>query len=266
MSTLVKVDHLMKIYGHSKSDKVAVLKDVSFSFEQGEIIGLIGASGAGKSTIGKILAGLEEPSSGKIYFDDVELTTLKAKERRSFAKHIQMIFQDPYESLSSRMKIFELVEEPLIIQKIEPVKEKRLKMVKEALAFVSLDPDKYLNRYPHELSGGERQRIGVARAFVCKPKLIVADEPTSMLDTSLRLELIQLLKRMNEQFNISYIFVTHDIALTNGFCDRIIVLHQGEIVDEGPTEQVINEPTHPFTKSLIEALLILEKQEGVFSS
>lgn len=266
MSTLVKVDHLMKIYGHSKSDKVAVLKDVSFSFEQGEIIGLIGASGAGKSTIGKILAGLEEPSSGKIYFEDIELTTLKAKERRSFAKHIQMIFQDPYESLSSRMKIFELVEEPLIIQKIEPVKEKRLQMVREALAFVSLDPDKYLNRYPHELSGGERQRIGVARAFVCKPKLIIADEPTSMLDTSLRLELIQLLKRMNEQFNISYIFVTHDIALTNGFCDRIIVLHQGEIVDEGPTEQVINEPTHPFTKSLIKALLILERQEGVFSS
>lgn len=266
MSTLVKVDHLMKIYGHSKSDKVAVLKDVSFSFEQGEIIGLIGASGAGKSTIGKILAGLEEPSNGNIYFDNVELTTLKAKERRSFAKHIQMIFQDPYESLSPRMKIFELVEEPLIIQKIEPVKEKRLQMVREALAFVSLDPDKYLNRYPHELSGGERQRIGVARAFVCKPKLIIADEPTSMLDTSLRLELIQLLKRMNEQFNISYIFVTHDIALTNGFCDRIIVLHQGEIVDEGPTEQVINEPTHPFTKSLIKALLILERQEGELSS
>ena len=266
MSTLVKVDHLMKIYGHSKSDKVAVLKDVSFSFEQGEIIGLIGASGAGKSTIGKILAGLEEPSNGNIYFDNVELTTLKAKERRNFAKHIQMIFQDPYESLSPRMKIFELVEEPLIIQKIEPVKEKRLQMVREALAFVSLDPDKYLNRYAHELSGGERQRIGVARAFVCKPKLIIADEPTSMLDTSLRLELIQLLKRMNEQFNISYIFVTHDIALTNGFCDRIIVLHQGEIVDEGPTEQVINEPTHPFTKSLIKALLILERQEGELSS
>lgn len=262
MSPLVKIEHLMKIYGHSRSDKVAVLKDVSFSFEQGEIIGLIGASGAGKSTIGKILAGLESPSSGSIYFEDVELTALKTKQRRSFAKHIQMIFQDPYESLSPRMKICDLVEEPLIIQQIEPNTEKRLQLVREALSFVSLDPNKYLDRYPHELSGGERQRVGVARAFVCKPKLIIADEPTSMLDTSLRLELIQLLKRMNEEFNISYVFVTHDIALTNGFCDRIIVLHQGEIVDEGTTEQVINEPTHPFTKSLIEALLILERHGG----
>lgn len=265
MSMLVKIEHLMKIYGHSRSDKVAVLKDVSFSFEQGEIIGLIGASGAGKSTIGKILAGLELPSNGVIYFENVELTALTTKERRSYAKHIQMIFQDPYESLSPRMKIYELVEESLIIQKIEPDKEKRLQRVKEALAFVSLDPDKYLDRYPHELSGGERQRIGVARAFVCKPKLIIADEPTSMLDTSLRLELIQLLKRMNEEYNISYVFVTHDIALTKDFCDRIIVLHQGEIVDEGPTEKVINKPTHPFTKSLIEALLILERTEGELS-
>lgn len=262
MSTLVKIENLMKIYGHSKSDKVAVLKDVSFSFQEGEIIGLIGASGAGKSTIGKILAGLEVPSKGRVYFEETELMTLKPKERRRFAKHIAMIFQDPYESLSSRMKIYELVEEPLIIQGIEPNKKKRLELVREALTVVSLDPDKYLYRYPHELSGGERQRVGVARAFVCKPKLIIADEPTSMLDTSLRLELIQLLKKMNEQYGISYVFVTHDIALTKGFCDRIIVLHQGEIVEEGPTETVIENPTHPFTKSLIEALLILEQHEG----
>lgn len=258
MNTLVKIEHLMKIYGHSKSDKVAVLKDVSFSFEEGEIIGLIGASGAGKSTIGKILAGLEKPSKGAIYFDGMNLTALKNRERRKFAKHIAMIFQDPYESLSSRMKIYQLIEEPLIIQGIEPNKEKRMEFVREALKVVSLDPAKYMDRYPHELSGGERQRVGVARAFVCKPKLIIADEPTSMLDTSLRLELIALLKSMNEQYGISYVFVTHDIALTKGFCDRIIVLHQGEIVDEGSTEEVINAPTHPFTKALIDALVILE--------
>lgn len=258
MNTLVKIEHLMKIYGHSKSDKVAVLKDVSFSFEEGEIIGLIGASGAGKSTIGKILAGLEKPSKGAIYFDGMNLTALKNRERRKFAKHIAMIFQDPYESLSSRMKIYQLIEEPLIIQGIEPNKEKRMELVREALKVVSLDPAKYMDRYPHELSGGERQRVGVARAFVCKPKLIIADEPTSMLDTSLRLELIALLKSMNEQYGISYVFVTHDIALTKGFCDRIIVLHQGEIVDEGSTEEVINAPTHPFTKALIDALVILE--------
>ena len=263
MSTLVSIHNLMKIYGHSKSDKVAVLKNVSFSFEEGEIIGPIGASGAGKSTIGKILAGLETPTKGTIHFDGTELTALKSKARRKFAKHIAMIFQDPYESLSSRMKIYELVEEPLVIQQIETDKEKRKELVREALKVVSLDPDKYMDRYPHELSGGERQRVGVARAFVCKPKLIIADEPTSMLDTSLRLELIQLLKQMNVDYGISYVFVTHDIALTKGFCDRIIVLHEGEIVDEGATEQVINEPTHPFTQSLINALLLLEGHGGM---
>ena len=248
----------MKVYGHTKSNKVAVLKDVSFSFEQGEIIGLIGASGAGKSTIGKILVGLEKQTKGSITVDGTNLTTLSKRERRQFAKNIAMIFQDPYESLSSRMKISQLIEEPLIIQKIEPDAKRREQLVREALQVVSLEPDKYMNRYPHELSGGERQRVGVARAFITKPKIIVADEPTSMLDTSLRLELIQLLKSMNEQFGISYVFVTHDIALTKNFCDRIIVLHEGEIVDEGPTEQVINEPTHPFTRALIDALLILE--------
>ncbi|WP_169818010.1 ABC transporter ATP-binding protein [Caryophanon latum] len=258
MERLVNIQNLMKVYGHHKSEQVAVLKDVSFSFAQGEIIGLIGASGAGKSTIGKILAGLEQPTNGHIDFDGTNLTALPSKERRKFAKHIAMIFQDPYESLSPRMTIEELVEEPLIIQRIEKNKEKRRDMVKEALRVVSLDPEKYMSRYPHELSGGERQRIGVARAFVCKPKLIIADEPTSMLDTSLRLELIQLLKSMNEQYGISYVFVTHDIALTKGFCDRIIVLHEGEIVDIGPTDDVIHAPTHPFTKSLIDALLLLE--------
>ncbi|WP_341320395.1 ABC transporter ATP-binding protein [Solibacillus sp. FSL H8-0523] len=258
MKSFVELKNIMKVYGHSKSNKVAVLKDVSFSFEQGEIIGLIGASGAGKSTIGKILVGLEQQTKGSITVDGINLHTLSKKARRQFAKNIAMIFQDPYESLSSRMKISQLIEEPLIIQKIEPDAKQREQLVREALQVVSLDPDKYMTRYPHELSGGERQRVGVARAFITKPKIIVADEPTSMLDTSLRLELIQLIKSMNEQFGISYVFVTHDIALTKNFCDRIIVLHEGEIVDEGPTEQVINEPTHPFTRALIDALLILE--------
>ena len=258
MKPFVELTNIMKVYKRSKRDEVAVLKDVSLSFQKGEIIGLIGASGAGKSTIGKIIVGLETPTKGSLTFNGTELTNLSKKQRRTYAKDISMIFQDPYESLSPRMKIFQLIEEPLIIQKIEADPEKRKALVREALEVVSLDPDKYMMRYPHELSGGERQRVGVARAFVTKPQLIVADEPTSMLDTSLRMELIALLKSMNEQFGISYVFVTHDIALTKGFCDRIIVLHEGEIVDEGPTEQVINHPTHPFTQDLIDALLLLE--------
>ena len=262
MKQLVDIKNVKKLYGRSKREQTAILNDVSFSINEGEIVGLIGASGAGKSTIGKIIAGLEDVSHGQIFFDSVELTALSSKKRRDLAKHIAMIFQDPYESLSSRMKISELVEEPLIIQRLQPDKEIRLQIVREALAFVSLDPDKYLDRYPHELSGGERQRVGVARAFVTRPKLIIADEPTSMLDTSLRLELIQLLKKMNELYNITYLFITHDIALTKGFCDRILVLNDGAIVDSGPTEEVIEFPAHPFTKSLLEALLLLEGSRG----
>ena len=127
---------------------------------------------------------------------------------------------------------------------------------------MTLDPDKYIDRYPHELSGGERQRVGLARAFVCEPKLIIADEPTSMLDTSLRLELLALMKKMNEYNQVSYLFVTHDIALTQGFCDRLIVLQQGEIVEEGKTKDIIENPQHPYTQSLIDALLILENHKG----
>lgn len=242
---------------------VAVLKQVSFSMEEGEILGVIGASGAGKSTIGRILANLEKPTGGEILFDGEDLATMSSKKRRLMSKHIQMIFQDPYSTLSSRLKVKDLIEEALIILKLQPDAAKRLEQVKEALELVSLDPAKYLDRFPHELSGGERQRICIARAIVCNPKLIIADEPTSMLDTSLRLELISLLKNLNEKRGTAFLFITHDIALTQHFCDRLIVLNDGEIVDAGETKHVINYPTHAFTKKLIHALQKLESGEVV---
>lgn len=263
MTSLVEVKDLQKAFGRSKDVQVNVLKSVSFSLKHGEIIGLIGASGAGKSTIGRIIAGLETANAGEIFFEGQEILSLKGKERRSLAKYIQMVFQDPYEALSSRMKIGQLVAEPLVIQGIDKGnKEKQIEKVRRALNSVTLDPDKYIDRYPHELSGGERQRVGLARAFVCEPKLIIADEPTSMLDTSLRLELLALMKKMNEYNQVSYLFVTHDIALTQGFCDRLIVLQQGEIVEEGKTKDIIENPQHPYTQSLIDALLILENHKG----
>lgn len=263
MTSLVEVKELQKTFGRTKEVQVNVLKSISFSLKHGEIIGLIGASGAGKSTIGRIIAGLETSNGGEVFFEGQEVLSLTGKKRRSLAKYIQVVFQDPYEALSSRMKIGQLVAEPLVIQGIDKGnKEKRLEKVRYALNSVSLDPDKYINRYPHELSGGERQRVGLARAFVCEPKLIIADEPTSMLDTSLRLELLELMKKMNEYNQVSYLFVTHDIALTKGFCDRLIVLQQGEIVEEGKTNDIIQNPQHPYTKSLIEALLVLENHKG----
>lgn len=257
---MLKIQQLEKSY--NKQSKV--LKGVSFNLEQGEIIGLIGASGAGKSTVGRILANLEAADSGSILFEGQELVKMNTKKRRLLSKDIQMIFQDPYSSLSPRMKVRDLIEEALIILKIEEDKEKRLALVKEALELVSLDPKKYIDRFPHELSGGERQRIGIARAIVCNPKLIIADEPTSMLDTSLRLELIDLLKDLNEKRHTAFIFITHDIALTQDFCNRLIVLNEGVVVDEGPTIEVINHPTHDFTKKLIKALLLLEAREDIY--
>lgn len=256
---MLVIESLEKSY--NKENKV--LKGVSFELAPNEIIGLIGASGAGKSTVGRILANLEEADSGSILFEGQQLVKMSPKTRRSLSKDIQMIFQDPYSSLSPRMKIRELIEEALIILKVEEDKEKRLLLVKEALELVSLDPKKYLERFSHELSGGERQRVGIARAIVCNPKLIIADEPTSMLDTSLRLELITLLKELNEKKGTAFIFITHDIALTQDFCNRLIVLNEGKVVDAGRTSDVINHPTHEFTKRLIHALQILEAREDI---
>ena len=254
---LLEVKQLTKSF-HQK-DKHLVLNGVSFTLYENEIIGLVGASGAGKSTIGKIIAGLESADSGQILYNGLDLLQMKHKQRRQLSKDITMVFQDPYEYLSPTMTIEELIMEPLIIQNIGGKdKEQRKKLVQDALWDVSLNPTLYLSRYAHELSGGERQRVGLARAFVCRPRFIIADEPTSMLDTSLRLELLQLMKEMGQKYHISYLFVTHDLALTRGFCNRLLVLDKGEIVEQGQTDDILHNPEHPFTQSLIEALMQLE--------
>ncbi|MED1795490.1 ABC transporter ATP-binding protein [Brevibacillus nitrificans] len=258
---LLQVQALRKTYAIKGSNKykMTVLDGVSLSIKPNETVGLVGASGAGKSTIGRIIAGLESSDSGQLIYRGKDLQRMSAKERKEATSSIQMIFQDPYESLSPRMTIEQLVAEPLVIQKLyakEP--EQRRQAVREALAEVSLSPDRYLQRYPHELSGGERQRVGLARAFITRPKLIVADEPTSMLDTSLRLDLLQLMKELSERHGIAYLFVTHDLALTRGFCDRLLVLDQGKVVETGTPEEITEQPQHPFTQGFIAALLELD--------
>lgn len=258
---LLQVQSLRKTYAIKGSNKykMTVLDGVSLSIKPNETVGLVGASGAGKSTIGRIIAGLETSDSGQLIYQGKDLQRMSAKERKEATSSIQMIFQDPYESLSPRMTIEQLVAEPLVIQKLyakDP--EQRRHAVREALAEVSLTPDRYMQRYPHELSGGERQRVGLARAFITRPKLIVADEPTSMLDTSLRLDLLQLMKELSERHGIAYLFVTHDLALTRGFCDRLLVLDQGKVVETGTPEEITEQPQHPFTQGFISALLELD--------
>ncbi|MEK3726167.1 ABC transporter ATP-binding protein [Paenibacillus sp. FSL H8-0034] len=257
---LLDVRGLSKTYGNSSSSlkHAAVLNGIDFKLMHNETIGLVGVSGAGKSTIGRIIAGLESANQGSIHYEGHDILRLRGARRKAVTSSIQMIFQDPYESLSPRMTIGQLVAEPLKIQKTYKNDNEQLwKLVSNALSEVSLSPERYMNRYPHELSGGERQRVGLARAFVCNPRLIIADEPTSMLDSSLRLDLLELMDQLRKKNHSSCIFITHDLALTYNFCDRLIVLDRGVIVESGSPKQVIDNPQHPFTQSLISALLEL---------
>lgn len=259
---LLQVSDLRKTYDGKGAHHRAtpVLQGVTFSLHENETLGLVGASGAGKSTIGKVVAGLEPADSGKLLYQGSELLSMKNRARKEATRSIQMIFQDPYESLSSRMTIEQLVGEPLVIQELHKNDPKqRQKLIREALQEVALAPEKYMHRYPHELSGGERQRVGLARAFITKPKLIVADEPTSMLDTSLRLDLLRLMRELSLRHGIAYLFITHDLALTRGFCDRLLVLDQGMIVETGTPEEITENPQHPFTQRLMGALLQLDQ-------
>ncbi|MNZ52223.1 Oligopeptide transport ATP-binding protein OppF [compost metagenome] len=257
---LLEVRGLSKSYSDpSASFKgVPVLNDVSFTVGVNETVGIVGASGAGKSTIGRIITGLERADSGMISYDGQSILGLKGALRKQATRSIQMVFQDPYESLSPRMTIGQLVAEPLVIQRLyKDDKPKRSRLVREALAEVSLKPERYMDRYPHELSGGERQRVGLARAFISNPRLIIADEPTSMLDSSLRLELLELMNQLRVNHGTSILFITHDIALTYHFCHRLLVLDSGRIVEDGTPQQVIDEPRHPYTRDLIDALMEL---------
>ncbi|MGF9819127.1 ABC transporter ATP-binding protein [Brevibacillus agri] len=259
---LLQVSGLYKTYEGKSSGKQAapVINGASFSIQANETVGLVGASGAGKSTIGRIVAGIEQADRGKLIYQGQDLLSMKPKARREATRSIQMIFQDPYESLSSRMTIAQLIAEPLVIARLyknDPAR--RTELVREALQEVALPPERYMHRYAHELSGGERQRVGLARAFVTRPQLIVADEPTSMLDTSLRLDLLRLMRELSLRHGIAYLFITHDLALTRGFCDRLLVLDQGQIVETGTPEEVTENPQHPFTLRLIGAVRELDQ-------
>ena len=258
MSEILRVEHLKKYFTKkgifdSKSSTVRATDDVSFAVKKGEVFVLAGESGSGKSTIAKLILKSIELDSGKIFYDEQEIND-KKKNIDKIRMNCQMIHQDPYDSINPRMKIMGIISEPLEIHNFGN-KEERLKRVIQVLHEVKLEPaEEIINKYPHMLSGGQRQRVVLARALALKPKVILADEPVSMLDVSIRAEMLELMQELQKKYNISFIYITHDLTTARYFGQRIGILYMGKIVEIGLIDQVLLAPKHPYTRALIDAI------------
>ena len=237
-----------------KIGELKAVDGVSFDIAAGETLGLVGESGSGKSTTGYCVLQLLKPTSGSIRFEGTELTTLGREEMRRVRREMQIVFQDPYSSLDPRMTVGDIVGEPLVVHGIGTRRD-RTARIRELLDVVGFDPG-FTNRYPHEFSGGQRQRIGIARALALSPKLIVCDEPVSALDVSIQAQILNLLKDLQRDFELTYLFIAHDLAVVRTMSDRIAVMTKGELVEIGPAEEVYTNPKHDYTKALLSAVPI----------
>jgi peptide/nickel transport system ATP-binding protein len=253
MSDVTKIYHAGgSLFGKTES-RVVALDRISLSINAGEIYGLVGESGSGKTTVSRLIVALESPDSGRIQFDGKDIVGLKGRARREFTKHVQVIFQDPYQSLNAHLSIFDTVCEPLIIHGIGDQRSRRDKVC-EALETAGLTPpETYLDRYPHQLSGGQRQRVAIARAMVLEPRFLIADEPTSMLDASISFQIFRLLNRLRGKFGVAMLFITHSLAAARNLCDRVGVIYRGRLVEQGTAQETIMHPLHPYTKALLDA-------------
>jgi oligopeptide transport system ATP-binding protein len=259
-SSLLKIEGLKKyfpIQGGIFSKTVGYVKavdGVSFHVDKGEIMGLVGESGCGKTTVGRLILRLYEPTAGEIYFEGANISKLSGHEMRNARKILQIIFQDPYGSLNPRMTIGDIIGEPLLIHNIAKGKE-REQRVADILETVGMSP-RYMKRYPHEFSGGQRQRIGIARALALNPKLIVCDEPVSALDVSIQAQVINLLEDLQGKFGFTYLFIAHDLSVIKHISDRVAVMYLGKIVELANTEELYGNPLHPYTEALLSAVPI----------
>ena len=258
--TLVSVRGLVKHFPVEGSDDVVRAVDgVTFQIFAGETLGLVGESGCGKSTVGRCLLRLIEPTAGHVNFQGRDILALDKKELRQIRREMQIIFQDPYASLNPRMKIGAIVGEPLVIHN-EGTKSERRERVAQLLRRVGLDPD-YMDRYAHEFSGGQRQRIGVARTLALNPKLIVADEPVSALDVSVQAQVVNLLQELQQEFKLTYLFISHGLAVVEHISTRVAVMYLGRIVEIAPAADLYAQPLHPYTQALLSAIPIPDPRQ-----
>jgi len=242
---------------------IRAVDGVTFDIYEKEVFCLAGESGCGKTTTGRTILRLIEPTDGKIFFKGEDVLNYTNEELKNFRRRAQIIFQDPYESLNPMMTVYSIVEEPLKVHKIGS-KEERYDMVMRALEDVELKPpEDFIHRRPHELSGGQRQRVAIARALILNPEFIVADEPVSMLDMSIRAEILNLMLKLRDEHSLTYLFITHDLAVAKYICDRIAIMYLGKIVELGPAEEIIDNPLHPYTQALIAAVPTPDPEEKI---
>jgi len=258
-ATLVQVRHLKKYFPITRGaiiqrhvGDVKAVDDVSFDIHKGETLGLVGETGCGKTTVGRTMLRLYEPTEGEVYFDGLDLARMRSSDLRQLRRRMQMIFQDPYASLNPRMTVGSIIGEPLEVHRILHGKQKQ-ERIQELLRIVGLNPY-FVNRYPHEFSGGQRQRIGIARALALNPDLVVCDEPISSLDVSIQAQVVNLLEELQQQLGLTYLFIAHDLSMVRHISDRMAVMYLGKIVELTDRDEIYLNPLHPYTQALMSAV------------